>query len=268
MPATPTPQALTRSKSSRPRPGKVSYHPWVPQAAPLVNYVAPPGFSQALITEVFPPKIRGSQVYLKWTSSAVTGSFFQVYIDQALAWFGQRRCVRLPIPSGLRRIDIGTVGAGGEQTSWNSSLPAAPARRATLSWTGGTYLDPNLAGYAVYGSDVPNGPIDYTTPLAKITAYPAGIITDGYGMGSYGSGGYGSGSQSWSWTSDPLPSGTWSFAVQPYNAAGNYGSPQLTSVVIQVPPDPPAPYANATRLAYSYAGGTRQATITWLASPG
>jgi hypothetical protein len=244
------------------------YHPWLPRGPNLVNYVPPPGFSQSLITEVFPPKIRGSQVYIRWTSLAAPGSWFQVYIDDKLAWWGQRRSVRLPIPAGLRRIDIGTVGAGGEQTSFSSSLPPAPARRATLSWTGGTYLDPTIAGYAVYSSANAGGAVDYSKSKATITAYPGNLYTDGYGLGGYGYGGYGESPGSFTWTSDPLISGVWSFAVKPFDSAGNYGTAQLCSVTIAVPPDPPAPYTDATRLKYTYASGTHKATINWQASAG
>jgi hypothetical protein len=241
---------------------------WIPVGPPQANFVPPPGFSQALITEVFPPKIRASQVYIKWTSSAQPGSWFQIYIDQQLAWWGQRLSVRLPIPSGVRRIDIGTVGTGGEQTDFSAYLPPAPARRASLSWTGGTYLEVNLAGFKVFGAEVPNGSIDYSKPMATITAYPAGIYTDGYGMGGYGLGGYGSASSAYTWMSDPLIPGTWNFAVIPFDAAGNLGTPQTTAVVIAVPPDPPGPFPDATRLKYTYASGSKQATIKWNASPG
>jgi hypothetical protein len=243
---------------------------WLPKdvAHPVLFPTVPVGFSQSLITEVFPPKIRASQVYIRWTSSAPAGTWFQVYIGHNLTWWGQRRSVRLPIPSGIRRIDIGTVQAGQEQTSFAATLPAAPARRATVSWTGGTYLDAILAGFYVYSPKAPNGPVDYTKPVATITAYPSNIYTDGYGMGGYGLGGYGQASGSYSWTSNPLALGTWNFAVKPFDTAGNLGTAQVTPVVIAVPPHPPGPYADATRLHYTIATGTHKATITWLSSPG
>ena len=113
----------------------------------------------------------------------------------------------------------------------------------------------------------PNGPIDRTSPLADITAYPAGILTDGYGLGGYGLGGFGRAASTYSWTSDALTAGTWNFAIAPYDEAGNQGAAQMTSVTISVPPLAPAPFADGTRAHYSYNPMAAIATITWNASP-
>jgi hypothetical protein len=226
------------------------------------------GFSQATIIEVGPPRIWGSQVSLSWTSSSAAGTWYQVYLDQALAWFGQRTSVRLPVPStGPVRVDVGTVDAGEEQTSFVSLLPSAPARRALLTWLGGSFLGIDIAGFRVYGSGGSNGSIDLTSPLADITAYPAGILTDGYGLGGYGLGGFGQAASTYSWTSDPLTAGTWKFAIAPYDEAGNQGTAQTTSVTISAPPLAPAPFADGTRAHYSYNPMAAIATVTWNASP-
>ena len=208
----------------------------------------PMAFSQSAITEVYPPRIWGSQISLSWTSSSPVGTWYQVYLDQSLAWWGQRTSVRLPIPyNGPNRIDIGTVVAGEEQTSFIRSLASAPPRRAQLSWLGGTFLGTDIAGFRVYGSSTAGGTIDYTTPLADITAYPAGILTDGFGLGGFGLGGLGYAASTYCWTSNPLVTGTWNFAIAPYDAAGNVASAAPTSQTITAPPLAPAPCTNSSR---------------------
>ena len=82
-------------------------------------------FSQATITQVYPPQIRGGQVYLSWETSSAAGNWWQVYVNQQLAWTGLRRWTWVPIPSGPVRIDIGTVNSGEEYVSFAESLPGA-----------------------------------------------------------------------------------------------------------------------------------------------
>jgi hypothetical protein len=158
---------------------------------------------------------------------------------------------------------------------FSSSLPldAGMSTRASLSWLGGTYLDPSglddVQGFYIYGATAPGGPVDYTTPSATILAYPGGWISDGFGLGGFGQGGFGRSATSYSWESIPLGSGTWSFAVVPYDAAGNSRTPgQIASVTIAEAPLPPAATTDGTPLSYLYAGPTtRTATLTWLPSP-
>ena len=106
------------------------------------------------------------------------------------------------------------------RSPFGSTLPAAPARAVTLQWLGGTYEAADLAGFHIYGEPSPGSGIDFTTILATIPAYSAGIITDGFGYGGYGQGGYGAAAGSYSWTSAPLSSGTWHWAVKPFDTAG------------------------------------------------
>ncbi len=232
-------------------------------------------FSQSTMTEVLPPQVRGSQVYLSWTSSSSTGTWFQVYVNRRLAWSGQRRWTWIPIPSGPVRIDIGTVDSGEEQTSFVALLPSAPARRVQLSWQSGTYKGTDLAGYRVYGEPSPGIGIDFTSPLSDLTAYPAGILTDGFGLGGFGDGGWGQAASTLSWISDPLAGGSWQFAVVPYDEAGNEGTARTVTVTIGSPPRAPAPFVNTTtRLQYTLLGygqipfgqlgfGLPQATLAW-----
>src|ERR1035438_3049458 len=191
------------------------------------------GFSQSTMTSIAPPKYSGGTLYLSWTSTSPSGTWYQVYIDQVLSWWGQGISARLPIPGvSPVRLDIGTVLAGDEQTNYASSLPGAPSRFAELSWIGGSFESPNIAGFYVYGSDLPNGPIDYGSPVATITAYPGGISMDGFGLGGFGLGSYGYSSSAFSWVSDPLAAGIWKYSVVPYDQSGNSGTPSLTSITI------------------------------------
>jgi hypothetical protein len=86
-------------------------------------------FSQATILDLSPPQVRGSQVFLSWSSSSPSGTWFQVYINRRLAWSGQRLWTWVLIPAGPVRIDIGAVDAGEQSTDFSSSLSPAPARR-------------------------------------------------------------------------------------------------------------------------------------------
>jgi hypothetical protein len=236
-------------------------------------------FSQSAIIQVFPPQFRGSQVYLSWSSTSPTGTWFQVYINQLLAWSGQRLWAWIPVPSGPVRIDVGTVELGEEGTSFAGSLPPAPRRRVQLTWQSGTYTGIDLAGYRVFGESTPCGGIDFASPLDDLTAYPGGILTDGFGLGGFGAGGWGQAASTVSWTSDPLTAGTWHFAVVPYDEAGNQGTPQIATLAVGVPPRTPAPFSGTTtRLQYSLLAygqipfgecgfGLPQASLAWNPPP-
>jgi hypothetical protein len=240
------------------------------------------GFSQSTITAVNPPLYSGFQVFLSWETTSPAGTWFQIYINQALAWWGQTTSARLVLGTiGPVRVDIGTVLPGEEQTSFAADLPSAPARRAELSWLGGTFEAPDIAGFQVWYSAAapvgygdggfgggPYGGITLTTLEASITAYPSGIMTDGFGMGGFGLGGYGEAAGTYTWTSDPLSSGTYWYAVVPFDSAGNLGTPAATSVAIHCPPLEPALFDDGTRLHYTYNAGDFEVTLNWLASPG
>ena len=145
--------------------------------------------------------------------------------------------------------------------------PRAANAAGVLDWQGGTYLAADLAGFHVYGTPAPAAVVDYTTPIATITAYPAGISTDGFGMGGFGMGGFGSSASTYTWTSGPLAGGTWNFGVKPFDAAGNEGMPSTSSVSISAPPRPPAAFIGTTqRLQYVYVPATFVVTLNWMPS--
>jgi hypothetical protein len=259
------------------------------------------GFSQTAITSVAPPVYLGFQVSLSWTCSSPAtgygaggygeggygsdsvggGLWFQVYIDRQLAWWGQTTSARIAMPTaGPVRVDIGTVLPGEEQTDFSADLPATPADRAELSWLGGTFEGADIAGFRVFGSDAARGygiggfgtgifgDVDLGVVLADITAYPGGITTDGFGFGGFGTGSFGASAGTYTWTSEPLTRGSWSYAVIPYDAAGNLGTAAVTGVKIVCPPLPPALYPDNTRLKYSYNASLHEITLNWNASPG
>jgi hypothetical protein len=235
-------------------------------------------FSQSRISNVN-VWIDGAELYVAWSSSAPPDTTFQVYVDHRLAWFGRAKQCYVPIPSGASGrntwVEVGTVAPDEASSDFSGSLtgPGGPGERALLSWLGGTYLDhtghDDIQGFLVFQSAAASAPVNYSAPVDTIPAYPGGWISDGFGQGGFGQGGFGRAATLSQWTSGPLPSGTWQFAVVPYDRAGNSrGSGQTVSVTIRAAPRPPAMAADGTRLQYSYSGpATRQVTLSWLPSP-
>ncbi len=230
------------------------------------------GFSTASITSVsIGPD--GQDLAVSWTSSAAAGTWYQAYVDRRLVWSGQARRCRLPYPGKTIQVDVGTVADLSERhVDYSGSLPSAPSNRATIAWRGGTYLDPSGAGdvkgFRIHASATAGGAVDYTTILATVPAYTGDVVTDGFGSGGYGSGGFGMAASDYSWVSPVLGPGTWTFAIVPFDAAGNkQGTPTTGNVAITGPPRPPAPDETGQRLTYTYNNTTRVATLNWSASP-
>ena len=86
-------------------------------------------FTQTNITNVKRPVQYGTELLLSWTSSAVAGTVFQVYVDQQLVWSGTGRSCSIPLPGAVARIDIGAIGLDEDQANFASSLPGAPRER-------------------------------------------------------------------------------------------------------------------------------------------
>lgn len=209
----------------------------------------------------------GANLFLRWSGP---GPAYQVYVDGRLAWSGPAAACVLPRPREMAEIRVGAVAAGEVNADLGATLPGrgGTGNRAELAWTGGSYLAEALAGFRVYGSAAPGAAVDYGAPLADVPAYVAGQVNDGYGLGGYGEGGYGRAASSYSWTSGRLGPGTWTFAVVPYDAAGNAcAAPTTAAVTIEAPPRPPAPDGAGRRLAASYDPATGAANLAWLPSP-
>jgi len=226
------------------------------------------GFTQQYITSVNPPVQYGTELFLSWTSDAPPGLVFQVYENDQLVWHGSSTYVTLPLAQYLVQFAVGTVGAGQAGTSFGYELPPAPLLQAQLSWLGGTFEAPDIQGFYLYGEASPGAGINYSIPLATIPAYTQGIVTDGFGTGGFGEGGFGEAAGSYSWISPALSSGTWHFAVVPFDTIGNQGTGATTAVVIVAPPGEPAPFPDRTRLHYVYNSTTHVVTLGWNASPG
>jgi hypothetical protein len=228
-------------------------------------------FDQSVITDVSPPVYSAGQITLTWSSSAPAGTWYQIYLAGRLAWSGQARSASLPAPDGRVRVDIGAVAASERDTDFSASLTGRPLDRATLSWLGGTYLDEtggdDVQSFRIFGEHTPGGGIDPSRPLADVAAYPDGVLTDGWGLGGWNQGGWGRAASTYSWSSGPLSSGVWSFAVAPIDRAGNLGNAITGSVTIVAPPEPPARDAAGRRLTYTYDESTGIVTLHWLASP-
>jgi hypothetical protein len=211
---------------------------------------------------------RDGDLYVSWSTSDPAGTWYQLYADGQLAYRGTGRSCALPLDGNPLRIDVGSVASLADaQVDYGAALPSLPPQRASLTWTGGSYLKPSIAGFLVqllagYGSG-PYGSGGYGgSVLATVPAYMGGRALDGYGLGGYGAGTYGYAAAAYAWTSPRLPRGTQVLAVIPFDAAGNaQGSPQLTSVTIAAPPQPPG------ALAVSYSAATHAATLSWTGSP-
>lgn len=239
-------------------------------------------FSTSTITQINPPQQRGNFAYVSWTSTSPTGTWFQIYINGVLFTWTTQTFAYLPIPpAGSDRIVIGTVAAGEEQTSFASSLPAAPDRRVAITWTGGTTEGLDLAGFHVYASPSPGTAVSYTTPVATVVAFPAGIPvgaewdTDGWDTGAWDAA-----VGTYSWTSGALANGTWTFAIVPFDSAGNETRPgQVGTATVVSPPGPPTLFSDGLRLHYTILGWDQtpfdtigwslpEVDLTWNASPG
>ncbi len=241
---------------------------WCPGAAIVPGTQINEGWTQQYITSVNPPVQYGTELFLSWTSNAPPGLVYQVYENDALVWHGTSPYCTLPLPPYVVRFDIGTVGLSQQNVSFGSLLPPAPLLQAELTWLGGTFEAADIAGFHVYGEESPGGGIDYSTILATVPAYTAGIVTDGFGYGGFGQGGFGEAAGSYSWTSDALTSGTWNFAVVPFDTNGNEGTGATTVVVISAPPGEPAPFGDRMRLHYNYNAALYEVSLSWNASPG
>lgn len=220
----------------------------------------------------------GVDLYLSWTSSAPSGTWYQVYLAGNLAAKTKALSATSPYPSDLGpnvRIAVGAVAQGEQFTDFSiqgggygrggygvggygncSCLAPVPYGRVKLEWLGGSYLSAAIAGFYVYGSPAPGQPVSYATPLATISAYAPGKSNDGYGLGGYGQGGYGRAASSYSWTSSSLSAGVWQFAVVSFDTAGNVDpNPPVRSYTITVAPRPPAANTQGQRLTYSFSRG-------------
>ena len=190
-----------------------------------------------------------------------------------------RQCYA-PTPAGTYGsnvwIDAGTVDAD-EAAGRLFGEPFESRQRRSVDsaiWSGGTYPDTSglddIQGFRITMLPPAGGAaIDWSAPTDSIAAYPGGWLCDGFGLGGFGLGGFGRSASTYSWTSGGKSSGTWQFAVVPFDHEGNNrGAGQTVSVSVVAAPLPPARSPSWQSVNYSYSGSiTRQLTLTWLPSP-
>ncbi len=235
-------------------------------------------FSQSEITGVN-VQMDGPQLYISWISSAPPGSVFQVYVDSRLAWYGTSLRCYTPVPARASGrnvwVDVGTVDPSEAQADFSASLASASngGPQVQFSWPGGTYLDTtgndDVQGFRIYRGDSAGEPVDWSTPVGHVPAYPGGWVCDGFGLGGFGLGGFGRAASTYNWATAGLASGVWNFAIVPYDHQGNNrGTGQSVSVTVNAAPLPPAASAIGPRLTYTYSGpGSQQITLNWMPSP-
>jgi hypothetical protein len=244
-------------------------------------------FDPSVISEITHSQ-EGSRLTLEWSSTAPAGTWYQLYLRGALAWWGTERHATVAAPRGLIDGQIGAVAAGEQTTDFadagldafgldvlgldaNGIGAVAITNRAYLAWTGFGAAEYRILegalGFDHGGFDL-GGLNGSAGTLVGTVAGLEGISTDGLDIGAFDVGGLDYAVGSFSWTSDPLTRGDWNFSVVPYNAAGSAGTPSTTSVTITAPPRPPAPNAAAKRLTYTYNATTHVVTLNWLASLG
>jgi len=225
-------------------------------------------FDESVILSIAKPAWQAGQLFLRWTTSAPAGTWFQIYVARALAWSGKASYASIPTPSGDCRINIGAVADGEQNTDFSASLPTAPENRIRLQWQGGLYEGLDLASFRIYGETAPGSGIDYAKLLGEVAAYPGGFLIDGWNLGGWNEGGWGFTASDYSWISEPRYSGVWGFAIVPVDSAGNEGTGTVGYATVGVPPAPPAFYADFSRLIYSYDPATQKITLTWNPTPG
>jgi hypothetical protein len=211
----------------------------------------------------------GTGIHVAWDSTAPPGSWYQLYINGRLVWWGQQTSADVAYsPASGERVyfTVGTVGAAVVDVDF-SYLITLPGNRADLSWYGGRYLCPRLKRFRVYSSPGPGLAVSFARALASVEAAPGGLWDDGWGRGRWGAGGWGYSDIHYTWTSPPLVPGTWTFAVTSLDDAGNETAHADAPTVVQVivgPPGSPPPRADGRRMwIQSYDATTHQFTLAW-----
>jgi hypothetical protein len=243
-------------------------------------------FDTTTVTEVSHAR-EGSRLTLEWTSTQPTGTWFQIYIQGALAWWGTELHATVSVPRGLIDVQIGSVGSGEQTTDFSRAgldslgfdiggldtggAASAITNRAHLAWFGFGAAEYRIfegaagfdhGGFDLGGLDGSAGTLVGTVPALE------GISSDGLDSAGFDGGGLDLPGGNFDWTSDPLMRGDWNFSVVPYDAAGNPGTPSLTTITITAPPRSPSPNTAGKRLTYTYNSVAHTVTLNWLDSPG
>lgn len=217
------------------------------------------------------PNPETGEVHLSWRSTRAQGQWFQVYRNRQLAWSGTQRYIDMP--GGRADYHLVEVVASEARLDFSSSLtlPPGTGARVVLSWYGGRYLVPtnhDLVGFNVYGEPTPGGGIDYSTPVGFVPATLGPVPVDGFGVGRFGRGRFGYAEVQYRWTSGRLSAaGTWNHGTKSIDSAGTEATVSTMSVVITIPPNPPAAASDGSRLRAVTGPGPSQITLSWNAAP-
>jgi hypothetical protein len=208
-------------------------------------------FSQATVNGLTVER-SGQELLISWESTSPAGTTFQLYLSRVLTWWGTETSVLIPWPAGEVDLDVGTVDDGEGPIDFSETIPPQTQEYCNLEWTAGSFLAAGsaIAGFEVFGSPTAGASVSYTAPIAVIPFDPTGTLT------------------SYSWTSQALTTGVWTFGVCAVDQAGNLSTPATASVTVAAPPAPPAANAQGVRLTYTFNPATSVATLFWLASPG
>ena len=154
-------------------------------------------FSQVSILDVR-VMAHGPDLFITWTAASPPGTMFQVYVDRQLVWSGTVCRCHVPTPAhAVGRnvwVEVGTVAVAEPTRDYSANLiaPAGRTERATLNWSGGTYLDStgrdDIRAFQIYQSAAAGLPVDDTMAVDVVVAYPGGWINDGFGKGGMGRG--------------------------------------------------------------------------------
>jgi hypothetical protein len=216
-------------------------------------------FDSTSITEII-VDTSSHDLFIHWTSPSSFGVWFQVYVNGTLNWCGQARHCSVPRPAyqpgQIVAVEVGEVLPQEIYQDFSSILSGSKSLgTVTLNWLGGSYLDPSggddVLGFTITSSRTPNTAIDPTNVVGSVLAYPGGWIGDGFGLGPFGKGGFGRAASEYSWKSGANASGTWQFAVQPFDHAGN-SSPSRSVVTCNIQSIPLPPPRNSTGLRLTY----------------
>lgn len=170
------------------------------------------------------------------------GISFQVYTAGALCCATTETQGVVPVSDDqldwFELIAVATHLMGVDQSN---VLETSLGRKVKLTWPAGGLGD--VDAYRIYHDDR-TGTVDYETVIDEVAAKPGGIALESY-----------------SWTSDELRAGTWTFGLRTVDAAGNVETTPAREVEVTVTPVPDPP----TDLAHAHNATSHEVTLTWSA---
>ena len=224
---------------------------------------------------------------LRWTS-VHAGRLYQVYVNGKPAAATEDPTdpwrLEFQLPAGqlalIELIAVELAGAEADVSDQLDGFASADAHRCRLRWPRLATVHGPREAAVVYGNDAA-GEIDYDGPLARLPLWPDGLHRWGRGTSPRGSGGRGydgtaapgrgHGSRGYGergfdallaeWIRDPLPAGTYAFAVRIEDEAGNASTAVEQTTRLDPPP------RSGSQLSIEYDDVTDTVSLAWEASP-